>query len=137
MKVVIEHLITHYFLGLTNQWNPNIEDARLFESPEQALWFSFKKLRTPYNVVLRLEGSQYDFAISAGEDSAVSGFSEHKRANLSRSDNWMAALKENSRELVQSTRLLISESLRLAAQSNELSAVSRRGILSAKRVRMR
>ena len=55
MKVVIEHLITHYFLGLTNQWNPNIEDARLFESPEQALWFSFKKLRTPYNVVLRLK----------------------------------------------------------------------------------
>jgi hypothetical protein len=68
MKVVVQHPITHHYLTLEKEWEPRIQDARLFDSASEAVTYCFKNIKPPYNVVLKFEDPQYDFTLLTSEN---------------------------------------------------------------------
>jgi hypothetical protein len=115
MKVVVEHPITHHFLDATNQWQSNIKNARLFDSAADAVTHSARNLKPPYNVVLKFEDPKYDFRLLANEDPEI------------------GSMKEQSREMIQSSNLLIAESREMVGQSHTVMVASKKSIAGSRR----
>src|SRR6185437_14279736 len=119
MKVVAQHSISNCYLTLRNEWRPDIEDARLFDSACDAVTFSFKYIKPPYNVVLKFDDTQYDLTVSAGEDGEI------------------GSMEQSSREMIRSSNRVIAEARDVVAKSKKVMAASKKSLAKMRRNRAR